>query len=83
MDRSLCETCQYYRVKRSCRRERVFPEDLAESGFTRPYDTISEGVKLLARWLHENNGRSDKPNVNSKQRLIYRSQFTKCRRAIW
>ena len=56
----------------SRRRERVFPENWRDYGSTRPYDTISTGVQLLANYLHERNNKS---KASPKRRAVRRGWF--------
>jgi len=50
-------------------RERVFPEDCSQYGGSRPYDTILKGVKVLAKWLYENNCKTGDKKVNLNNKL--------------
>jgi len=51
------------------RRERVFPANWRDYGSTRPYDTISTGVQLLAKYLHERNNKS---RASPKRQIVRR-----------
>lgn len=44
-------------------KDRVYPDEITSAGGIRPYDTISLGIKTLAKYLRKSNGFGDDKQV--------------------
>lgn len=66
--------CRVYTADFMCNRERVFPEDSSKNKLeygSRPYDTISLGIKTLAKHLRSEQPANQKTLVCNSTKLSY------------